>query len=72
MILTPGRKGVLLMAVRLPESQEIDTLIDEAGFETMPYETRYKQYRLRLTKDDINNHRELIKNLLQRSYAEWK
>ena len=72
LILTPGRKGVILVAIRLPESQEIDNLIDDAGFDIMPYETRYKQYRLRLTKEDINNHRDLIKNLLQRSYDEWK
>ncbi|RTQ52134.1 hypothetical protein EJV47_03665 [Hymenobacter gummosus] len=72
LIMTPNKKPVIQVAIRLNESADIDDIIDKAGFETLPYEARYKQYKLRLTKTDIDKKADVIKLLLERSYEEWK
>lgn len=69
LIMNPSRRA-LRVAIRLGELQEVSELIDKAGFDILPYENRFKQYRLNLTKEDLTTRREAIKDLLQRSYDE--
>ncbi len=62
------QKDSTRMEVRLPRSDETQARIDEAGLETLPYDARYGNYRIRLAKGDINKHQELLKDILETAY----
>jgi hypothetical protein len=42
------RKVHVIMAIKLPKTQEIDDQLSEVGFETLTYEAQWRQYRLRI------------------------
>lgn len=42
------RRAHVIVTIKLPQSKEIDGLLDEAGFETLAYESQWRQYRLRI------------------------
>ncbi len=43
------RKGHVIMSFKLPKTQEIDTLLEEAGVETLAYDAQFRQYRVRIS-----------------------
>jgi hypothetical protein len=55
--------------IYLKQSPEIDEQLESAGLDAMEYDKREKAYRLRLTKDDIKKHSELITQLLKMAYG---
>lgn len=55
--------------IYLPSSPEIDQQLEAAGIDVMEYDKRGKAYRLRLTKDDIKKHSDLLVRLLKMSYG---
>jgi hypothetical protein len=42
------RKAHVIMAIRLPKTKEVDEQLEEAGIDTLPYDSRWGQYRLRI------------------------
>src|SRR5262249_50535704 len=54
--------------IYLPQSDDIDAKINQAGIEAWDHDTRRECYRLALQKDDISNHRALLKELMQAAY----
>ena len=42
------RKMHVIMSIKVPKTQETDDQLDEAGLDTLAYESRWRQYRLRL------------------------
>ena len=62
------RKSSLRLEYRLERSDELEQRLDEAGLDMMDYSRRSGRYRVRLTKPEIEEHRELITDLLKRSY----
>nr|WP_320144509.1 hypothetical protein [uncultured Cohaesibacter sp.] len=54
---------------KIPKSEEIDAMLDEAGVDTLEYNTRWNHYRLRLTEKDINVHKDLIRGLIAMAHA---
>ena len=62
------KKSVLNFEVKIPKSEETDNLIDRAEIDTLDYDNRYKQYRLRLKEEDITAKREIIRNLAHQAY----
>jgi hypothetical protein len=44
-----------------------NALIDDSGVDSLEYDKRYGQYRLRLTTKDLTAHRELLLELVRRA-----
>lgn len=63
------QKRVLVLRLKLPQSDEIDARINEAGLDMMDYQAKWKQYRVRLSPSDIATHRELLSALLCEAHA---
>jgi hypothetical protein len=61
------RKEFVAMHFRIPKSEDVTSLIDEAGFDALPYETRSGRYRIRLTRADLNRHRDVLLDLIRRA-----
>jgi hypothetical protein len=56
------------LAVRIDRSDELQKKLEEAGVDVMGYDSKWKQYRIRLTKGDANKHRDLLEDLFQQAY----
>ena len=54
---------------KIPKSEEIDAMLDEAGVDTLEYNARWNRYRLRLTEKDISVHKDLIRGLIAMAHA---
>ncbi|MFZ0943554.1 MAG: hypothetical protein WB930_21005 [Syntrophobacteraceae bacterium] len=57
------KKNFIKFELKLPESEEVNTMIDEAGLDTLEYNKRWGLYRVRLTKEDIEAKADVLKNL---------
>ena len=64
-----AKKSSLLVEIRLQQSPEIQDKLDEAKLDTMDYDTKWRRYRIRVDKNDIAKHKELLKNLMQQAYG---
>jgi predicted transport protein len=62
------KKGQLNFELKLPQSDQLDAKIEQAGIETLEYNKRWNLYRLRLTKDDIKSKGTLLKELASAAY----
>ena len=61
-------KNRLNFELKLPQSDDIDSMIDEAEFDTLAYDKKWGIYRLSLTKDEIKSKAEKLKYLSERAY----
>lgn len=64
-----ARKSGLNMELRLKQSDEIEKKLEEAGLDLMNYDKKWGRYRIKLSKQDVNKHKELITNLLKMAYG---
>lgn len=62
------QKNALRLEIRLPKDDEIDGIISDADLDMLDYDNRWRNYRLKLTADDISNKKEVIKSLLVQAY----
>lgn len=62
------RKNQIHFELKLPQSDDLDTKIEEAGLETLEYDKRWGRYRLRLTKDDVKSKGIVLKELARTAY----
>ena len=62
------KKKQLDLELHLPESEELDARIEEAGFDTLGYDKRFRRYRLRLKKEDIDSKTDVLMELSQLAY----
>jgi hypothetical protein len=63
------KKNFLRLDIRLNKSQEIDDVIEKFGFDEMEYDTRHRNYRIRINPGDIKKHEAILKDLLIKSEA---
>lgn len=56
---------------KLDKSNETEEMLESAGLDVLEYDSRNQRYRIRLTKEDIINHKNLLKDLLERAYREF-
>lgn len=61
------RRNYLILGVYLPQSDELDGRIEEAGIETLDHHRG--MYRLRITKDDLDSKSEFLKELMKLAHA---
>lgn len=64
-----ARKSSLNMELRLKQSDEIEKKLEDAGLDLMNYDKRWGRYRIKLSKQDVNEHKELITELLKMAYG---
>lgn len=57
-------KSIVILAVKIPRTEELDARLEDAGIETLEYNQRGGQYRLRVTDRDLKPHSELIRELI--------
>jgi len=62
------KKNQINLELKLPQRDDIDARIEEAGLETLEYNKHWGQYRLRLTNDDIKAKTDVLKELMQMAY----
>ena len=61
------RKNHIIFQLRLPQADELDRKIDEAGLELMNT-VKGRRYRLRLTEEDIKSKSEILEELSKLAY----
>ena len=66
------RKKDLNLVLRLPQSDDVQKLIDDSGFDDMGYDSNWGRYRFRLSKSNIKNKREILSTLMQKSFEQNK
>ncbi len=64
------KKGFLSFEPRLEKAADIQKILDKSGIDIMDYDSRWGRYRIRLKKGDLEKHKELIRELMKRSYGE--
>lgn len=62
------KKNQLNFELKLPQTDDVDSKIDDAGLDTLEYNKRGGLYSLRLTKDDIKSKNNILKELSQLAY----
>jgi predicted transport protein len=63
------QKTAVRLEVRLAKSEEVDTQLQEKGLDLIDY-TTWGRYRIRLSKADIKDHAEFLKELMRKSYEQ--
>jgi hypothetical protein len=63
-------KKHLRVVLRLLQSDDIQNTLKEAGLDLMGYDKKWRQYRLRLTKKDIEDNRDSLTTLMKTAYEE--
>lgn len=63
-----AKKNNLRLEVRLDQSEEVQDRLEKAGLDLMDYESRSGRYRIRLTKGDVQQHSDLLKEVLSEAY----
>lgn len=65
------RKDRTIMEFRIPRSDEISSLLDEAGIEVLEYKIKWGRYRIRIFSDTLTNHSSLILSLIQMAHGSY-
>jgi hypothetical protein len=65
------KKTSLGVEPKLKKAEEIEIMLDSAGLDVLGYDTRNQRYRIRLSKDEIQKHERLLKEILGRAYREF-
>jgi len=66
--LCPQKHGLKLF-IFLPQTEEVDNIVSEAGFDTDEHDGW--SYRLRLTKNDIESQSDVLAELAKRAYSHY-
>lgn len=53
---------------RIDWSEELDNYLDDAGIDLMEYDSRWRRYRIRVSKQDLKKHETILRELLSRAY----
>ena len=67
-IFRPKKKRINF-ELRIPQSSEIDKIIDDAEIDTLDYDETWKRYRLSLAKKDLDLNGETLKKLSEIAYS---
>ena len=62
------KKNRLTLELNLPQTDELDTKIDDAGLDTLEYDERWGRYRLRLTTADVERKADILRELAKLAY----
>lgn len=66
-VFRPGKLHMVLK-LRLPESEDLTTKIEQSGVETLDYDKRWKAYRLQLSRSDVSEKADVLRDLMRLAY----
>ena len=61
------RKAHIIMSVKLPKEKEIDEVVEESGIDTLPYDTQWREYRLRIEAEPEEKQKDVLLGLFKRA-----
>lgn len=59
------KKQFMVFEAKVPQSDEIDEMIDAAELETLEYNKRWGLYRIRLKAEDVSAHESTVRELIR-------
>ena len=62
------RKKHLVLQVKLPPSENMDEILENANLQILESGTRWNQYRIQLKQSDVDSNRELLLSLIKQAY----
>lgn len=62
------QKSRLRVEVKLPQTDETDEQLDDAGVEVLGYDSRYDRYRLSLASEDFDQRSAVLIDLMRQAY----
>ncbi len=62
------RKNALVLTIRLKQSAEVQSRLEESGLESLDYDKREGGYRIRLGIDDLENRGEVLRQLIEMAF----
>jgi hypothetical protein len=65
------KKTSLGVEPKLKKAEEIEIMLDSAGLDVLEYDTRNQRYRIHFSKNEIQKHERLLKEILGRAYREF-
>jgi hypothetical protein len=68
-VLRPRRRSHVVAEFRIDRSDELDERLEGAGFDMLTYQTRYGQYRIQISQDDLELRGDLLRELVQMAQA---
>jgi len=63
-----AKRNFVRLEIKLEKNDQIDQVIEDNELEALEYNVRSNRYKIRITKNDLIKKREIIKELLQKSY----
>lgn len=66
------KKNTLRVEPRLPQTEETDAKLENSGLDAMDYDKRWRRYRIRISKGDLQKHAELLTELLRQAHEASK
>lgn len=66
------RKKDLNIEFKIPQSDEVQQMIDENQLDDMGYDSRWGNYRIRISKDDLQQKVQILQILLQKAFQYYK
>ncbi|MFO6429935.1 hypothetical protein ACLBKT_07550 [Erythrobacter sp. W302b] len=62
------KKNFLVLEIKIPKLEENDAIIENAGLETLEYNTRWGYYPIRLKAPEIKKHEEVLRTLIEMAH----
>ena len=59
------RKKFVCLQIKLPSSDQTDTVLDSTDLQVLPYEKHWSHYRVQITQKDIDANREVLLSLMK-------
>jgi hypothetical protein len=66
------RKSVVILNIKLEKTDESDELIENSDLDTLAYDKQWKQYRLRLTSNDLDSNFEIVQKLVEQAKSDYR
>lgn len=67
-VVSRPQKNALMLTIRLPQSADVQSKLEESGLEALDYDKREGGYRIRLGIDDLKNRRDVLRQLIEMAF----
>ncbi len=64
----PRKSPVVLTEFGIPQDEDTTIELEKSGLNVMPYDSRFRQYRIQVRQSDLKEHRDFFINLIQKAY----
>jgi predicted transport protein len=66
-VFKPQKNG-LRLEVRLPKSDDLASKLEQSGLDLMDYDSRWGRYKIKISKNEIKKHSEILLDILKEAY----